>query len=77
MPSDDNKRLLEKLTDRIRPLMGPHDSSNTKGALSRDRIPKGVLLVGPPGTGKTLLALRRRQSKQFPSIRHESYGIIG
>ena len=33
MPSNENKGLLEKITDRIRSLTGPHDSRNIKGAL--------------------------------------------
>jgi cell division protease FtsH len=33
MPSNENKGLLEKITDKIRSLTGPHDSQNIKGAL--------------------------------------------
>ncbi len=33
MPSNENKGPLEKLTDKIRSLMGPHDPQNIKGAL--------------------------------------------
>ncbi len=33
MPSNENKGLLEKITDKIHSLTGPHDSQNIKGAL--------------------------------------------